>query len=244
VSNKRWGRPNGGAHDNDWSPQLSPEGQRTPRIREGIEAKYRRKLHRSPKGEQFQKIPAALSRSPVWLALCQDPWAMAMFWCLVDIRHHDGGNQDDGLVCSRRYFKKWCEGGGDQRAAKALAVLDQLGLVDVVDQGMIANNPRYSRPRRYALTIGPFDGKPPSHRWETPECQDRARVLLAEKREAAAARSARFRPAGGRSGGTATTSLRPVAGSGRSDRNDHASPSPALGSRSARRGRTALEGLQ
>jgi hypothetical protein len=204
-------RPNGYTHGDNWNPTLSPEGERTPTIREHIESKFRRKLHRSPKGEQFQKIPAALSRSPVWLALCQDPRAMAMFWCLVDIRHQNGGNQQDGLVCSRRFFKKWCEGGGDHRASKALAVLDQVGLVDVVDPGLVAKNPRYSRPRRYALTIEPFGDNPRTNRWQTTECEDRASALLAKKREAAAARSARFRPTGGRSADATTSSVRRVA---------------------------------
>jgi hypothetical protein len=164
---------------------------------------------------------------------------MAMFWCLVDIRHLNGGNQDEGLVCTRRYFKKWFEGGSDHAATEALAVLVQLGLVDVVDPGMPAQNPRFSRPRRYALTIEPFGNKPRTDRWQTKECEDRATALLAEKRKAAVARAARFRPAGGRCGGRITS------GGPKAAANEcSGDASPSANQTMARRRRTARDRLQ
>jgi hypothetical protein len=58
-------------------------------------------------------VTRELSESPVWFALTQHPKAMAAYWFLVGQLHQNAGNQDDGLVCPRRQFKKWCGGQGD-----------------------------------------------------------------------------------------------------------------------------------
>ncbi len=178
----------------DW-PHLSPEGQKAPTVRQAIEAnsRLRLRLRKAEKNSQFQMVSRELSESPVWLALICHPKAMAAYWFLVGQLRQNAGCQDDGLVCPRRQFKLWCGGGGNDDAGEGLAIVEQLGLADVVFAGEEAANPRYSKPRRYALTTSSYQGNPRTNRWRSLECQSYASALLAGRQSAGASRASRMK---------------------------------------------------
>jgi len=98
-------------------------------------------MHRAEKRSQFQMISRALSDSSVWMALCQHPRPMMLFWCLVHVYQQNLGDQSGGLVCSRRFFEKWAGSRDGDGIGEAASILVQLGLVDIVDDGCTAGNP-------------------------------------------------------------------------------------------------------
>jgi hypothetical protein len=189
--------------DPKWS-QLSPEGQATPTLAEGIEAqreerrrrraqlgtahaKKLRELARHPEGTQFAQFTREMLMSETWRALCHSPNAMKVVMRLVDEHMAHAGLANGELVSTYDDFVAF--GIPRRSIADAISLAEKLGFIDVV-RGRRAKGGYDRLPSRYRLTFEPTaDGEPRSHRWRNAECIALARDLD----EARSARAARLR---------------------------------------------------
>jgi hypothetical protein len=189
--------------DPKWS-HLSPEGQATPTLAEGIEAqreerrrrrahmgtayaKKLRELARHPEGTQFSQLSREMLISEPWRTLCHFPNAMKVVMRLIEEHMAQGGLANGELICTYDDFVAF--GIPRRSVADAISRAERLGFIDVV-RGRRAKGGYDRLPSRYRLTFEPTaDGEPRSHRWRNAECIALARALD----EARSARAARLR---------------------------------------------------